>query len=97
MSVKKDKEKVIDPVWGEERIREFLSLEPPLGEDSDHHKLVKAYQSMRIEDFDSFISFFVAENGNLDACNSRNQSFSELISTHRYSQPYLDIINKFRT
>jgi hypothetical protein len=52
---------------------------------------------MRIEDFDSFIGFFVAENGNLDACNARNQSFSELISTHRYSQPYLDIINKFRT
>ena len=96
MSIKKDKEKVIDPVWGEERIREFLTLEPPTGEDSDHHKLVKAHQSMRIEDFDSFIGFFIADNGNLDAINSRNQTFSELISTHRYSQPYLDIVNKFR-
>tara|TARA_B100000767_G_C19762063_1_gene535631 strand:+ start:311 stop:604 length:294 start_codon:yes stop_codon:yes gene_type:complete len=96
MSIKKDKEKVIDPVWGEERIREFLSLQPPSGENGDHHKLVKAYQSMRIEDFDSFVEFFVADNGNLDACDSRNQSFSELISTHRYSQPYLDIIKKYR-
>ena len=57
MALKKDKEKVIDPVWGEERIREFLDLQAPIGENADHHKVLKAYQSMRPEDFATFIDF----------------------------------------
>ena len=55
MALKKDKEKVIDPVWGEERIREFLDLQAPNGENADHHKVLKAYQSMRPEDFVIFL------------------------------------------
>ena len=38
MAPKKDKEKVIDPVWDEARVREFLKLEPPQGENADHHR-----------------------------------------------------------
>lgn len=94
MVLKKDKEKVIDPVWGEERIREFLDLQAPAGENADHHKLLKAYQSMRPEDFETFIGFFVAANGNLEAQNLEGKTVTELISTHRYSQPYLDAITK---
>ena len=94
MALKKDKEKVIDPVWSEERIREFLDLQAPAGESADHHKLLKAYQSMRPEDFATFVDFFAAANGNLDAKDLQGKTVSELISTHRYSQPYLDAIAK---
>lgn len=96
MSLKKDKEKVIDPVWGEERIREFLDLQPPANENADHHKLLKAYQSMREEDFDDFIGFFVTAGGILDSKNEKGQSVSDIIGTHRHGQPYLDAINKNR-
>ena len=96
MSLKKDKEKVIDPVWSEERIREFLDLQPPAGENADHHKLLKAYQSMREEDFDDFIGFFVTAGGQLEAKNEQNESVIDIISTHRHGQPYIDAISKQR-
>lgn len=96
MALKKDKEKVIDPVWGEERIREFLDLQAPAGESADHHKLLKAYQSMRPEDFATFVDFFAAANGNLDAKDLQGNTVSEIISMHRYSQPYLDAIAKHK-
>ncbi|MDA8962960.1 PA4642 family protein [Pseudomonadales bacterium] len=96
MALKKDKEKVIDPVWGEERIREFLDLQAPTGENADHHKMLKAYQSMRPEDFATFVDFFAAAKGNLDAKDLQGKTVSELISSHRYSQPYLDAIAKHR-
>ena len=94
MALKKDKEKVIDPVWGEERIREFLDLQAPAGQNADFHKLQKAYQSMRAEDFDTFVGFFVEAGGDLQAKNQMGQSIVETISDHRYSQPYLESINK---
>tara|TARA_X000000368_G_C22570424_1_gene510436 strand:+ start:257 stop:550 length:294 start_codon:yes stop_codon:yes gene_type:complete len=96
MTVKKDKEKIIDPVWSEGRIREFLYLMPPEGENADHHKLIKAYQSMRIEDFKMFVSFFVNEKSDLNAENSHGETVMDVISRHRYGKPYLDILNKYQ-
>ena len=94
--LKKDKEKVIDPVWGEVRIKEFLHLIPPQGENPDNHKLIKAYQSMRIEDFESFVDFFVSEHGDLNAKNSHGETVFDIISRHRYGKPYLQILNKYQ-
>jgi hypothetical protein len=96
MALKKDKEKVIDPVWGEERIREFLDLLPPAGENADFHKLLKAYQSMRAEDFETFVDFFVTAKGDLHAKNIEGKTVSDIISSHRYCQPYIESINKQR-
>lgn len=93
MSLKKDKEKVIDPVWGEERIREFLALEPPAGENEDFHRLLKAYQSMRLEDFDTFVSIFKSEGGDLSATSQSGKSIIDEISAHRHGQPYIDCIS----
>ena len=94
MVLKKDKEKVIDPVWSEDRIREFLDLLPPLGENADHHKLLKAYHSMRAEDFETFVGFFVAAGGDLNAKSNEGQTVSDIMATHHYSAPYLDAIKK---
>lgn len=94
MSLKKDKEKVIDPVWGEERIREFLDLLPPEGENADFHKLLTAYRSMRHEDFDKFVSFFVEANGDLNAQNNQGETVADIIVTHRYGTPYLESIKQ---
>lgn len=94
MALKKDKEKVIDPVWSESRIREFLHLLPPAGENADFHKLLKAYQSMRAEDFDDFVGFFTSAGGDVTAHNAAGQSITDVLKVHRYSQPYLDTIAK---
>ena len=55
---KKDKEKVLDEVWTEERVHSFLDIQPPAGEDPDFHALLSAYRSMRLENFEQFLSFF---------------------------------------
>ena len=95
MALKKDKAKVIDPVWSEARIREFLDLQPPTGENADHHKLIKAYQSMRAEDFEDFVRFFTEAGGNLNARNAAGHSIVDILNTHRYSKPYLDTLAKY--
>ncbi len=94
MVLKKDKEKVIDPVWGEDRIREFLLLEPPAGENADFHKLLKAYQSMRPEDFVLFVQFFVNAGGDLNAKNLSGQTVKDIVSQHRYGGEYLGALEK---
>lgn len=97
MALKKDKEKVIDEVWGEERIREFLDLLPPEGESADHHKLLKAYQSMRVENFADFVKFFVDAGGDLNVRDNSGKTVANIISQHRYGEPYLNIIEKHTT
>lgn len=89
MALKKDKEKVIDPVWSEDRVREFLSLEAPAGENADFHRLLKAYQSMRESDFALFVSFFKQAGGDIHAKDQRGQTVANIISQHRMGAPYL--------
>ncbi|MCB1632679.1 MAG: PA4642 family protein, partial [Pseudomonadales bacterium] len=50
--LRKEKKKVVDEVWTDERIRRFLHLLPPEGVDCDFHRLRRAYQAMRPEDFE---------------------------------------------
>ncbi len=58
MALKKDKEKVLDEVWTQERVRDFLDVKPAEDLEADFHVLLKAYQSMRLENFEEFIGFF---------------------------------------
>ena len=65
MALKKDKQKVLDEVWTEQRVKDFLSVQPAENIDADFHVLLKAYQSMRLENFEEFVGFFVAEGRDL--------------------------------
>ena len=40
--MKKDKQKVLDEVWTEDRVKSFLSVRPHDGSDEDFHMLLKA-------------------------------------------------------
>ena len=51
---------------------------------------------MRIEDFESFVDFFVSEQGDLNAKNSHGETVFDIISRHRYGKPYLQILNKYK-
>ena len=92
--MRKDKEKVLDEVWTEDHVRSFLDFRPYDGSDPDFHALLKAYQSMRASDFELFVSFFCAENRNLDATGRDGRTVLEIVSTHRHGGPYAEILRR---
>ena len=61
MATRPDKQQVIDEVWDDARIDDFLCKAPLApGEDPDFSALIYAYRSMRPDDFGRFLSRFVA-------------------------------------
>jgi hypothetical protein len=92
MALKKDKAKVLDEVWTEERIRSFLDVQPAVGVDADFHSLLKAYQQMRADDFKLFIDFFVADQRDVNARNGQGQTLANVIASHHRSAPFIDIL-----
>ncbi len=90
-----DKQKVVDEVWDDARIRGFLD-KAPLGEgvDPDFSALLYAYRSMRPADFRVFIDWFVAAGRNLDARDETGATLAELIAAHRRSRPFRRILRE---
>jgi hypothetical protein len=89
---KKDKEKILDEVWTEDRIKSFLNLLPPTGIDADFHALNTAYKSMRLEDFEIFLGFFIAHNRKLSATNPQGQTATDIMKQHRYGIEYAKLL-----
>ncbi|MEE2654024.1 MAG: PA4642 family protein [Pseudomonadota bacterium] len=92
--MKKDKEKVLDEVWTEDRVREFLNVEAKAGVDADFHRLLKAYQSMRADDFALFIGMFLEAGGNINAVDSAQRSVLSYAKEHRNSDDYIAALEK---
>lgn len=92
--MKKDKEKVLDEVWTEDRVREFLSVETKTGTDSDFHKLLKAYQSMRADDFELFIGMFLEAGGNINAADKSGKTVLSYAREHRPSANFVAALEK---
>ncbi len=88
-----DKQKVVDEVWDDARIRGFLDKAPlGAGVDPDFSALLYAYRSMRPEDFSLFIEYFTQAGRNLDARGEAGETLAELIAEHRLSEPFLRIL-----
>lgn len=94
---KKDKEKVLDEVWTEDRIRSFLDLLPPAGMNADFHVLYSAYKSMRLEDFELFLSFFKEAGRDLNAQDTQGRTLAQLASQHRYGTDYANALTALAT
>ena len=92
--MRKDKEKVLDEVWTDERIRSFLQLRSYDAVNEDFHMLLKAYQSMRAEDFGKFVQYFVAAGRELNTTNPAGQTVLSIIREHRRSVAYVDILRE---
>ena len=90
--MRKDKEKVLDEVWTEDHIRSFLKVRAHDGTDEDFHMLLKAYQSMRVSDFELFVRFFRDENRNVNATGRDGRTVLDIVSTHRHGAEYADIL-----
>lgn len=89
---RKDKQKVVDEVWTAERIRSFLDLQPPAGMDADFHRLQRAYQSMRTEDFADFVTMFVAAGRRLDARGPEQQTLMDELERHRHGAAFAEVL-----
>jgi hypothetical protein len=92
LPARKDKKKVVDEVWTPERVRSFLDLEPPAGIDADFHRLRRAYQSMRVEDFEDFVEIFVGAGGKLEARGPDGITLLEEIQSHAHGAPFASVI-----
>ncbi len=88
MALKKDKEKVLDEVWTEQRVKDFLTIQPAEDIEADFHVLLKAYQSMRLENFEEFVGFFVADNRNINATNPEGKTVLSIVKQHNNSGDY---------
>jgi hypothetical protein len=89
---KKDKAEILDEVWTEERIKSFLDLVPPTGVDADFHSLHTAYKSMRLDNFEDFVSFFANAKRNFNATNQNNETVLDIIQQHRKGAEYKAVL-----
>ena len=92
--MKKDKEKVLDEVWTEGRVREFLNVRSHDDVEEDFHMLLKAYQSMRVEDFEKFVNFFVDDGRSVNARDPEGRTVLSIVREHRKGGPYAEILEK---
>jgi hypothetical protein len=90
--MKKDKEKVLDEVWTDERVEGFLSITSHDEVAEDFHMLLKSYQSMRADDFRKFINLFCAEGRDLNTPNPAGRTVLSIASEHRNSGEFVDIL-----
>lgn len=87
--MRKDKKQVIGEPMTDEQIKVFLNAEPADNTPAPLHKLIRAYRSLRIEDFERFLNFFKAQDLPLDCRNEQGQDFAQLIADQRLAEPYL--------
>lgn len=90
--MRKDKEKVLDEVWTEDRVRSFLDVRPHDGSSEDFHMLHKAYQSMRTSDFALFVGFFCEQERDINARNREEKTVLDIVSGHRHGTEYAAVL-----
>ena len=92
MASKKDKDKTLDEVWTEERVKSFLNAKPAASLEEDFHILLKAYQSMRLDNFEEFVGYFVADGRNINATNPRGETVLAIVKQHAQSGEYAAVL-----
>lgn len=92
MSLKKDKQKVLGEVFDDERVKSFLNYLPPEGVKRDFHLLEKAYRSMNIDNFVTFVDFFKQAGYDLNAENPEGMTIVKIIQQHKNGRAYREAL-----
>ena len=92
--MRKDKAKVVDEVWTEDRVKSFLTVKAYDEVEQDFHMLLKAYQSMRVSDFTTFLELFVAEGHDVNAANPQGATVLSMVTQHRNSGAYAEVLRR---
>lgn len=93
MSLKKDKQKVLGEVFDDDRVKSFLEYQPPAGVSKDFHLLEKAYRGMNIDNFVTFLGFFVQAGHDLNATNPEGQTLAQIAHQHGHGADYVNALN----
>jgi hypothetical protein len=91
---KKEKEVVVDEVWTEARISEFLDVKPAENVEADYHALMKAYQQMRADDFEKFVDMFIAQGRNVNSPGPEGRTAVSFMREHVKSAEYVAILER---
>ena len=94
--MRKDKKQLIGDEIGDEQIKLFLDFEPVDATSPSLHKLIKAYRGLRIDDFERFLTFFVAAGYDVDGKDEQGQTFVDQIRDQRNAAEYIELIDKAR-
>lgn len=94
MALKKDKIKVVDEVWTEQRVKDFLEITTADDIEADFHMLLKAYQSMRLENFAEFVGFFVDDKHNINATSPKGETVLSIVKQHQKSVEYATLLEQ---
>lgn len=86
---------VIDEVWDDDRIKQFLDLAPNDNSSVDHYALLKAYRGMRAADFERFLGFFHAAGRDVAAADEAGQTLLDIVREHRHGAPYATSLEKW--
>ena len=90
----KDKKAIFDEVWTEERIHAFLDILPPPNITKDFHILLRAYQSMRVDDFRMFVDFFINAGYDLHATDANGRTVYDITCQHQRSKEFSQILQQ---
>jgi len=88
MSLKKDKEKVLNETIEDSRLEEFFSLVPPANTEVDYHILERAYRGLQAPDFSRFVELFVDKGFNINSQGPQG-TLLQVASTHANSSEYV--------
>ena len=89
-----DKAKVVDEIWDEARIAEFLA-KPPLGDEPrDFSALLYAYRSMRPDDFERFVELFLSAGRDVNERGTDGRTVLGVIEEHRKAAAFRDILER---
>lgn len=97
--MKKDKRKVLDEVWDDDRVRSFLGKSVPAQSgvpfpgDPDFYVLRHAYQSMRPEDFGRFLKFYIADGRDVRVRDHKGRTLADYIAAHANSRRFVELLN----
>ena len=97
--MRKDKQKVLDEVWDDERVKSFLGKTAPsqsgtpLPGDADFYVLRHAYQSMRPHDFDRFLEHYTVQGRDVRAKDGQGRTLAVAIAGHANAAPFVELLN----
>jgi len=90
-----DKAKVVDEVWDDTRIDEYLTKQAMGGESVAFSLLLNAYRSMRPADFERFIPKFIAQGFEISARDAQGRTLREIIDGHVKADAFKDILTRY--
>ena len=83
-----------DEEWSDERLKTFLSVEPPESLPADYNILLRAYRGMTAELFARFLPFFNEAGKDINEKLENGSTFLDLVLQHRRSTAYADALRE---